>query len=127
MEKKRNFSPLSLTLEEFEDNIRTGLKEFNFLTKIKCKTEDSLPWVNISANRVIKPEEALKIMDALEKSVVDEVLFNSLSGKNLRFVFNAQFQLAGLNIDFEDENDYSPEYAYDFGQSKEEFKEDYSL
>lgn len=87
MEKKRNFSPLSLTLEEFEDNIRTSLKEFNFLTKIKCKTEDSLPWVNISANRVIKPEEAFKIMDALEKSVIDEVLFNSLSGKNLRFVF----------------------------------------
>ncbi len=117
-----NFSPPDFTFSDFEAATKSALAKFDFIHYVVCEVEDSVPWVNILANKVIKPKEALSIMESLQANITDEVLFNSLSGKDLRIVVNGKFHFKPEEL-----TDFEEDYAHDFGITIEEMKKEYEL
>lgn len=120
-----NFSPPEYTFQDFETATKNALAKFDFIEYAECEVEDSVPWINIVAKRVIKPKEALSIMETLQANIIDEVLFNSLKARELRIVVNGKFHMTeeelNLGTGFEDD------YAHDFGSTIEEMKQEYEL
>lgn len=120
-----NFSPSSFTFNDFEVVTKNAFTQFDFLEYAVCEVEDSVPWVNVLAKRVIKPKEALSMMESLQANIVDEVLFNSLSGKELRIVVNGKFHFTPEELTAG--AGFEEDYAHDFGITIEDMKEDYQL
>lgn len=121
------FSPADYTFDDFVKDSEEVLKQFDFIHfgHTEYEVEDSVPWINIEAKRVIKPEEALQILEKLQAKLIDQVIFNSLSGRKMRIVVNGKFHMTeeelNLGSGFEDD------YAFDFGVSIEEMKKEYEL
>lgn len=119
------FSPPNYTFNDFVKDSEEVLKQFDFLHlgHTEHEVEDSVPWINIEAKRVIKPEEALQILEKLQEKLIDQVIFNSLSGRQLRIVVNGKFHMTEEELSFGFEDDY----AFDFGVSIEDMKKEYDL
>ena len=120
-----NFSPPDFTFHDFENVTKNALAKFDFINYAVCEVEDSVPWVNVLANRVIKPKEALSIMRSLQANIIDEVLFNSLSGRELRIVVNGKFHFTPEELTAG--SGFEEDYAHDFGVTIEEMKKEYDL
>lgn len=120
-----NFSPASFTFNDFEAVTKNAFAQFDFLEYAVCEVEDSVPWVNVLAKRVIKPKEALSMMESLQANIVDEVLFNSLSGRELRIVVNGKFHFTPEQLTAG--SGFEEDYAHDFGVTIEDMKEEYEL
>ena len=118
-----NFSPPEFTFNDFEKVTTEALGNFPFISHIEHKVEDSVPWINITGNKAIKPKEALKILESLQASIVDEIIFNSLRGKEMRIVVNGKFHFTEEELSMGFDNDY----AHDFGSTIEEMKKEYNL
>ncbi len=115
-------SSFNFTFNDFNQVAEKVISKFKLINKYECVVEDSVPWLNIYASQLIQPLIALKILEELQSNITDEVLFNSLKGNQLRIVVNGKFHLQSHeHIDFDEE------YAHDFGQTINEFKEEYSL
>ena len=100
-----------------------ALGKFSFIDRVEHQIEDSVPWINLIASKIIKPKDALKILETLQTSIVDEVLFHSLKGKEMRIVINGKFHFTEEDLSMGFDNDY----AHDFGSTIEEMKQEYSL
>lgn len=120
-----NFSPPNFTFSDFEAVNKITFSKFDFLEYVVCEVEDSVPWVNVLAKRVIKPKEALSMMESLQANIIDEVLFNKLSGRELRIVVNGKFHFTPEELP--EESDFEEDYAHDFGITIEEMKKEYQL
>ena len=116
------FSPSNFTFDDFSNISENVVNQFNFIAEYECLVEDSIPWLNIYGNKSITPKNALKILNELQLNIKDEVLFNSLQGKTLKIVVNGKFHFTP-----QEQKDFDEEYAYDFGQRINEFKEEYNL
>lgn len=120
-----NFSPPNFTFNDFESATKIAFAKFDFLEYAVCEVEDCVPWVNVLAKRVIKPKEALSMMESLQNHIIDEVLFNSLSGRELRIVVNGKFHFTPEELT--NGSGFEEDYAYDFGITIEEMKQEYKL
>jgi hypothetical protein len=118
-----NFSPPEFTFDDFQKSTSEVLSKFSFIAHIEYEIEDSVPWINLTGSKVIKPKDALKILESLQASIVDEVLFNSLRGKEMRIVVNGKFHFTKDELSMGFDNDY----AHDFGTTIEEMKTEYNL
>ncbi len=105
------------------DNV---LKMFSFIDRdlLEYRVEDSVPWINIEAKRVIKPEEALTILNGLQDNMEEQVLFHSLAGRRLRIVVNGKFHFTEEQLKY---FSFEEDYAFDFGCPIDEMKEEYGL
>ena len=121
--------PFTYTFSHFEEDALKALKEIKNidweLTEIK--KEDSLPFINIVGKKVIKPKEALKILEHLQKCFVEDVLFVDLSGRELTIAVNGKFALTVKEWEKMNDEDFDVEYAFDFGCSIDKMKEEYGL
>jgi hypothetical protein len=120
-----NFSPPSFTFSNFEAVTKIAFAKFDFLEYAVCEVEDSVPWVNVLAKKVIKPKEALNMIESLQANIIDEVLFNSLSGRELRIVVNGKFHFTPEELTCG--SGFEEDYAHDFGITIEEMKQEYEL
>lgn len=64
-------------------------------------------------------------MQSLQANIVDEVLFNSLSRKELRIVVNGKFHFTPEELTTG--SGFEEDYAHDFGITIEGMKEEYQL
>ena len=118
-----NFSQPEFTFDDFQKATSEALGKFPFIDHIEYEVEDSVPWINLTGTKVIKPKDALKILESLQASIADEVLFNSLCGKELRIVVNGKFHFTEEELSMGFDNDYT----HDFGSTIEEMKQEYNL
>jgi hypothetical protein len=121
------FSPADYTFNDFVKDSEEVLKQFDFINMdyVEYEIEDSVPWINIEAKRVIKPKEALQILEKLQAKLIDQVIFNSLSGRKLRIVVNGKFHMTEEDLTLG--TGFDEEYAFDFGTSIEDMKKEYEL
>ncbi len=119
------FSPTDYTFQDFAKDSEEVLKQFDFihLGHTEWEIEDSVPWINIEAKRVIKPKEALKILEKLQEKLIDQIIFNSLNGRQMRIVVNGKFHMTEEELSF----GFDDDYAFDFGVSIEDMKKEYDL
>jgi hypothetical protein len=120
-----NFSPPGFTFDDFVEVAQKVLQEFDFINPeyTEITEEDSLPWINLESNRVIKPEEALQILEKLQENIIDEVIFNSLNRRQMRIVVNGKFHMTEEDLSF----GFDETYAHDFGITIAEMKKEYGL
>lgn len=118
----RKFSPDNFTFEDFGNIVKNVLEQFSEVEDFNCYVEDSIPWIFIEGKKVIRPKLALALMKSLQSQIVDEVLFNSLSGNELKIVVNGKFHFEPKQL-----IDFQEDYANDFGCSIEEMKLEYEI
>lgn len=118
-----NFSPDDFTFDDFQNVTSQVISKFKFISYAQHYVEDSVPWIDLTGTKVITPKQAVKILESLQASIVDEVLFNSLKGKEMRIVVNGKFHFSKEDLSRGFDNDY----AHDFGSTIEEMKEEYNL
>lgn len=123
VQKEYKYSPESFTFKDFENVIEKTFENWPNIQYAYGTKEDSVPWCEIGGVKVIKPEEALKMMEALQSNIIDEVYFNSLQGKELRLVVNGKFHMSKKDLEY----GFDDDYASDFGMTIKEMKKEYDL
>lgn len=120
----RKFSPDTFTFDDFGQVVTHVLNSMDEIENFSCHIEDSVPWIVIEGKKVIRPQKALAIMQSLQSNIVDEVLFNSLNGRELKLVVNGKFHFSKREKSL---HDFDEEYAHEYGCTAEEMKEEYEL
>lgn len=120
----RKFSPDTFTFDDFGQVVTRVLNPMDEIENFSCNIEDSVPWIVIEGKKVIRPKKALAIMQSLQANIVDEILFNSLNGRELKLVVNGKFHFSKREKSL---HDFDEEYAHEYGCTAEEMKEEYEL